>query len=243
MTSDAREVGIPFAGAMAKRTRTDEKLVTRRVIDSPGAIVRCESSEGYWHQARACDLDDDGHWGNLIRCKYNAPALWVREALLRDGDGFVRYAADDAPVRAWACPIPGCGCMAEATAARWPWKPRALGAMYCPRWACRTLLDVVSVRAERLGDMTDAEAVLEGFGWDEMMPPAFSEQEAMGAWTAAEEMIEEKVTSRRAREAAYELLLRAESPLAAFRVAWEALGHEWDDAQWVWRVEFRRRTT
>lgn len=35
--------------------------------------------------------------------------------------------------------------------------------IHMPRWACRTFLPVVSVRAERVCDITEADAVAEGF--------------------------------------------------------------------------------
>lgn len=48
-------------------------------------------------------------------------------------------------------------------AAEWSWKPRVLAAMYCPAWAARGHVEILSVAAEYIHDaLTDEEAVLEG---------------------------------------------------------------------------------
>ena len=54
--------------------------------------------------------------------------------------------------------------------APWRWKVNVLPARYCPAWAVRYHRTLISVRPERLSDVTDAEAVLEGIrylGWPE----------------------------------------------------------------------------
>ena len=45
---------------------------------------------------------------------------------------------------------------------QWHWKRRYLSAMFMPRWACRYYARVVSVRPERLQDITDEDAAIEG---------------------------------------------------------------------------------
>jgi hypothetical protein len=51
----------------------------------------------------------------------------------------------------------------------WPWKVKVIPARYCPTWAVRHHRRLVSVRPERLSQVTDAEAVREGIarlGWE-----------------------------------------------------------------------------
>ncbi|BAK75774.1 hypothetical protein NH8B_0942 [Pseudogulbenkiania sp. NH8B] len=87
-------------------------------------------------------------------------------------------------------------------------------AMLMPRWASRILLEVVSVRAERLQDISDADAIAEGIGLNESaagVPSTNPSGETL--------------------------------PVATFRRGvWEPIyGAEgWEANPWVWVVEFRR---
>jgi hypothetical protein len=42
-------------------------------------------------------------------------------------------------------------------------KPSKLAAMYCPRWASRDVIELTGVRVERLQEITEEDAKLEGF--------------------------------------------------------------------------------
>jgi hypothetical protein len=44
----------------------------------------------------------------------------------------------------------------------WPWKVRVLPARYCPSWAVRHRIEIVSVRSEPLAACTDEDARREG---------------------------------------------------------------------------------
>lgn len=83
--------------------------------------------------------------------------LWVKEPLYRKDD-FVYRAADNTKVK-----------MGEGDRyyrefrPTWPWKPSRLGAMYCPRWASRITIKITDVRVERLQDISEEDAVAEGF--------------------------------------------------------------------------------
>ena len=87
-------------------------------------------------------------------------------------------------------------------------------ARFMPRWASRILLEVVSVRVERLNDISEADAVAEGIiqqkttGW-------FSVPGINGAGTSAR---------------------------AAYALLWNSINGagSWDKNPWVWVVEFKR---
>ncbi len=121
---------------MLRAYREGRKWQTRRLV----------SDAWPWHDGRP-DVRDG--------TKYGVPGdqLWVKEALVRR-DELVRYAYDNDVVLL----------MRGGAAVEWPWKPAGLPAMYCPRWASRTTLEVLAVRAERVQDITEADAIAEGVG-------------------------------------------------------------------------------
>ncbi|BAK75429.1 hypothetical protein NH8B_0594 [Pseudogulbenkiania sp. NH8B] len=84
-------------------------------------------------------------------------------------------------------------------------------AMLMPRWASRILLEIVDVRAERLQDIREADALAEGVKHCE------SELDTGGNWYAPEEL--------------YSMLWTKIN-------GWGASG--WNANPWVWVVEFRR---
>ena len=89
--------------------------------------------------------------------------LWVRECWRLQAVGgscdyiSIWYRADGA-VRQFDVPS---GLSAGIT---WKWHP----SIHMPRWACRLFLNVTRVRCERLQDITEADAIAEGF---EYCPP------------------------------------------------------------------------
>jgi hypothetical protein len=79
--------------------------------------------------------------------------IWVKEALKPDNNEIppcVSYALDGAPATDTTCLVP------------WNWKRDTLPAMYMPKWAARTWLEVTEVRTELLQDITDEDAIAEG---------------------------------------------------------------------------------
>lgn len=83
--------------------------------------------------------------------------LWVREATWWRFDGvddnkFTGYVADGSPVRS--------GEHREATADQGP--HYKVPSIHMPRWASRITLEVVSVRVERLNEISESDAIAEG---------------------------------------------------------------------------------
>jgi hypothetical protein len=81
-----------------------------------------------------------------------------------------------------------------------------------PRWASRTLLEVVAVRVERLQEISETDAIAEGLLRDR------------NGWRGAPD------------------LPWFASPIAAYRSLWESINGagSWDANPFVWVVEFRR---
>lgn len=101
------------------------------------------------------------------------------------------------------------------------WRP----GITMPRWASRLLLEVASVRVQRLHQITHRDAIQEGAKRIEVArgcDPMFSFEEI--EWT---EILDH-------RAFAYK------DPRHAFRDRWANAIGKWEPNQWVWAVEFRR---
>lgn len=152
---------ILFSGPMVRAILEGRKTVTRRVIR--GSLPTDPAPVHF-----ACPYGRKGD------------RLWVRETFYCDD-----YRYPDAPVEDLRrlleyradhrCANWEAGCPCRDENGRSNWRP----SIHMPRWACRLELEVVSVRAERLHEITDgaevlAEGVLtssrDGFAnlWDEI---------------------------------------------------------------------------
>lgn len=159
-------------------------------------------------------------------CPYGQPGdrLWVRETfqgpLFDDMDAyraepadfnkpeFCEYAADGGPAPEFVT-------MDDDLVCRW--RPN----IHMPRWASRILLEIVSVRVERLNDISAKDATAEGTRPDEVR------QFSMFGLDSDERAEARK----RAAIAPYERL-------------WESINGagSWAANPWVWVVEFKRVT-
>ncbi len=156
--------------------------------------------------------------------------LWVRETW-GDADGFyqghtndtpsvVAYRADERAIH-WRAEPPYYVPDADRATWNWSsitWKP----SIHMPRWMCRLVLDVVSVRIERLGTITEADARKEGVG-------------------AFDGLLDEVELCRMAKK----LDGMATDDRTWFAVAWEYLYGKGSFSKnpWVWVVEFSRNPT
>jgi len=171
---------ILFSGEMVKAILAGRKTQTRRVIKpQPTYDTACG---GHWYWLT-------GTWKSICvgcstvkkfvsrmltpsvslshprpRCPYGQPGdrLWVRETHHIDhypagtldaqgNPGTVHYRADtDVISQSWDG----------------QWRP----SIFMPRWANRITLEVVSVRVERVQDISEADAYAEGIGLDPTLP-------------------------------------------------------------------------
>lgn len=165
-----RERPILFSGPMVRAILDGTKTQTRRVVKP-----QPEHGAGPCHWSPTGWAARSGHGdGNCtcqpIRCPYGEPGdrLWVRETWRPQiahhctvgacdcADVRVRYAADGAE-RFFAD---------ETIPIEWTMPKSAARGMvpsvFLPRWACRLTLDLLSVRVERLHDISDADIISEG---------------------------------------------------------------------------------
>ena len=170
-----KERPILFSGPMVRAILDGRKTQTRRVL----SIDHCQlaigthfnrdaESIGEWKLNPKCDTPEGHrHHGYLrafpgvrvasARCPYGVPGdrLWVREGL-KWGDETWQYAADGSDVMY---------SVATETAAKvWSFHKEGTTcpSIHMPRWASRLTLEVVSVRVERLNEISIDDAMAEG---------------------------------------------------------------------------------
>lgn len=195
-----KERPILFSAPMVRALLDGSKTQTRRIIKLPPA----PAALGAW-EATTFGGENGGRtaagqtvpeqaaiWhtrtGVTISCPHGAPGdhLWVRET----------WVCDDYRVQAGSyLEVPGAREALfyradneqpfEAPEGKF-WKP----SIHMPRWASRILLEIVSVRAERLNDCSVEDALAEGIAHRTMNDPRIEYQHlwddinGTGAWTA-----------------------------------------------------------
>ena len=146
------ERGILFSAPMVRALLAGTKTQTRRAVKMPPSwdcIVYADWGNGFWPY-RSDDGESPSYDNNEIplRCPYGQPGdrLWVRETWAPHSD-FPEVVA-----RAVYRADPECKYDVDR------WHP----SIHMPRRASRILLEIVSVRVERLQDISEADARAEG---------------------------------------------------------------------------------
>jgi hypothetical protein len=187
-----KERPILFSAPMVRAILDGKKTQTRRVIKQQPTNAPGAPNLQAWFE----EMDD-----GFIRCPYGQPGdqLWVRETWncidtgrLTQRQDWVRYRATDGDEMYWRPSI------------------------FMPRWASRITLKVTAVRVERVQDITNNDARLEGVA---VPHPGISHiPNEAGLW-----------------EQQY---------IVCFRALWNEInakrGYGWDVNPWVWVVEFRK---
>lgn len=155
-----KERPILFSGAMVRAILDGRKTQTRRLVKCPVWVggIADDERPSYTHVYGAV--------ATVIPCPYGQPGdrLWVRESftlcesIRADGHRAPLYRATS---------------IVDAEA---KWKP----SIHMPRWASRLTLEIVSLRVERLQDITEADAILEGIEDKQMV-------DGVPMWTSAVE--------------------------------------------------------
>ena len=144
-----REHPLLMQGPLVRATLEGRKTQTRRPVKNEALPYT-----GYWAECLCKEIDPSDT--PCVTCAMRFPGipeagdrLWVREtwtAAMHDpkGPADCLYRADDNR---------GVEDLAEAK-----WTP----SIHMPRWACRLVLPLVSVRVERVQDITEEDAKAEG---------------------------------------------------------------------------------
>ncbi|MBA3997053.1 MAG: hypothetical protein C0466_07770 [Candidatus Accumulibacter sp.] len=168
-----KERGILFNAPMVRATREGRKTQTRRVVkpqpDFLGSMVDAKtpfkSLESGLHVQIICPFGQPGD------------RLWVRETWKPSISHSCAMDACDCEDMWVEYPSGGDGRFFSGTQISDDWtfprtfkKGNCIPSIHMPRWANRILLEVVSVRVERLNDISEADAGAEGCPWSDGAP-------------------------------------------------------------------------
>lgn len=220
-----KERPILFSGPMVRAILDGRKSVTRRVAKLPHDHVLYSNPDfdasgadaawqfmGYRDGEREVD-------SVRLRCPYGKPGdrLWVRESLEQE------YTTADADT-------PN-GCLATYRAdsqvvyrngrpAMYEWQRPTLPSIHMPRWASRITLEVTEVRVERLQDISQDDAEMEGIDTIDSMTCSGDVTQFYTVGDICEPC-----------------------PRQAFAELWDSINaktYPWESNPWVWAIEFAR---
>ena len=188
-----RERPILFNGDMVRAILAGTKTQTRRPVKQVPHWDHCGKDIMEWDLSDCYTDDDGRHWLDIqtdvddnsheeISCPFGQPGdrLWVRETWWQAGhaeDSYpgagdyevwvgsrhVHYAANgnppNEPNRDYPRGLQGGHFAAGDKGSIWLKRP----SIHMPRWACRLVLEIVSVRVEQAYLISDADARAEGF--------------------------------------------------------------------------------
>lgn len=215
-----KERPILFSGEMVRALLAGRKTQTRRIgkcqkddatelgVEYVGHATKGKVAVATY---RAFPNGGTARWG-LCECSYGKPGdrLWVRETwgVVNSLDNKApRELPKDIPIitRADSCHPDESSMM---------WRP----SIFMPRWASRITLEVVGVRAERLQEISEADASAEGVAF------------------------EDAGDSRLYRDYSTSELVFHLTPVKSYKTLWESIHGKssWALNPWVWVIEFKR---
>lgn len=218
MSKPIKERPILFSGPMVRALLDGSKTQTRRVVKCPHEILSIGTAAD-WNNGRADprmrkfeDWGQGFHLFNYINgtfampCPHGKPGdqLWVRETFgictakhtQRWPAGTIAYRADHGLTHG--------GLEYDLM----KWKP----SIFMPRIASRITLEIISVRVERLQDISEQNAKAEGA--ESMLCPGYP----------------------------YRHIGEVYTHLMGFKTLWESINGSgsWDLNPWLWVIEFKR---
>lgn len=239
-----KERPILFSASMIRALLAGRKTQTRRAIKpQPDFVMKEPLTSSITSGFAAVRTPDDerlGRLGRVIPCRYGLPGdrLWVREtftgcggpalqwpdkprsitnAKARQSDGSLWSASESEPVHVWYRAD-----VAKPPMAHLRWTP----SIHMPRWASRITLELTEVRAERLQEISNPDAIDEGV------------MTLDDAWIATHFPLywfDRVNTPPRMKPPI------GPTPAERYQALWEDINGagSWDADPWVWAVSFR----
>ena len=239
-----KERPILFSGPMVRAILDGRKTQTRRVV-KPQPVGRQRVIEGLAHVTHGMNPADDGAlWyvgdcisaGVEIRCPFGSPGdrLWVRETLRwSHNEGQCTHGIQHPPEPSDLLYDANNEYVEVGTEEQWsalPARSERIPSIHMPRWASRLTLEVVSVRVERLQEISDLDLLAEGW-------PAAAEV-ARGC-EGPEAFPFQGVTRGDLLRGGVE---NPDTAIEWFAEEWDSMNGNgaWGKNPWVWVVEFKR---
>lgn len=202
-----REKPIIFSGPMVRAILENRKTQTRRVIKPQPSIQERWTERGWLHDAER-SLPSPKYRVQI--CPFVAGQnLWVRETWTYvtlaeneyDAANPLHRRRDD------GCPVL---MLYRAHEDAWTFPASWSPSIFMPRWASRITLEVVSVRVERIQDISKADVLAEGIAARD----GYSLQGVVAGWHEPFAALWDSINKKR--------------------------GFGWDTNCWVWVIEFKR---
>lgn len=192
MTTETKERPVLMHARSINGILAGRKTQTRRIIKGMAGLGSVTQAPAAGGEVRGYEVIgrglDCGAPVMVVKPAWAVPGdrLWVRETLHLDhaeGRGYVfLYAAGGTGYRMWK----GKGKLP---------KRDTVASIHMPRWACRLVLEVVSMRVERVQDIDKAGVIAEGVterechpiadvhaGWHEPFAALWNDTNGKGAW-------------------------------------------------------------
>jgi len=212
---EMKESPIIFNTAMVQAILNGSKSQTRRVIKpQPKSIDN--SFDGTWEWKEKDHFYDDLTllWTVKHNCPYSVKdRLWVREAHALSpwhGNQMVT----------WKCGYPS---FAEPMKWRSP--------MFLPKWAARIWLEITEVRVERLQEITEEDALSEGWNSDSDLFPTINREDKTRTWF---KNLWDSLNAKRGQ------WHRWEDDNNVIHKELIKADYSWESNPWVWVISFRR---
>lgn len=237
--ADVKERPILFKGRLVRRILAGGKTQTRRIMKPQPEHLQVHTWKGktlydaehriWWWKTHSFEnlIDfDDGRRELAALSPYGVVGdrLWVKETFYCDDyrypDGPREELLESMEYRAdHDCTTWEAGCPCADDEGRSCWRP----SIHMPRWASRISLDIVTVRAERLLDITEEDAIAEGVAVGDIPADDYGPRR-IGYCAEDDGKCVLLPTAR-----------------AVFEELWKSINgpESWDANPWVWVIEFK----
>lgn len=235
-----KEHPIIFSGSMVRAILDGKKTQTRRVIKhqpSGPEIFPPNQFCDQWYFRDAYYACEGNDIGRYVSCPYGVVGdrLWVRETFcpINITQPLERYTLSCYRARvkfAYAADHATQYRPVDAAGNERLWKP----AIHMPRWASRITLEVVSVRADRLQEISEADARAEGASCCLWYEP-FGKEEGDSINLSGDAINPVHPSHGGERGISYR---------NGFATLWDSInakrGYGWDTNPYVWVIEFKK---